>query len=318
MMKPASLAALGIALLLPCPGGAQPASPDPVGVRITRGEYHGWPDAVFLSNDKVEAVIVPAVGRVMQFRFAGEADGPFWENPAADGRRAGQDAGGWVNYGGDKVWPAPQSAWPRITGRGWPPPAGFDGRPARAEIGDGAVTLVFPPDPAYGLQVRRRIWLAPDARRMVITTTFEKTSGGPVEAGIWTIVQLRDPREVDAPARDAAGSASSPVLLGGYAPPKTKTEGAWLAVTRDPAANHKIGLHTGALVWIGSSAVLRLFMDLAPGARYPDQNSSAEIYTNADPLPYVELELLGPLATLKPGERIDQTVTYLLERRDRQ
>ena len=40
-----------------------------------------------------------------------------------------------------------------------------------------------------------------------------------------------------------------------------------------------------------------------------------EIYTNPDPLKYVELETLGPLRPLKPGERTEHTVTYTLIRR---
>ena len=316
MTKPASLAALGIALLLPGPGRGQPASPPPPNFQITRGAYRGWPDAVFLRNGEAEAVIVPAVGRVMQFRFAGEDSGPFWENPDVDGLRAGKDAGGWSNYGGDKVWPAPQAVWPLIAGRGWPPPEGFDGRPAQAEISGGAVTLVFPPDPAYGLRMRRRITLAPGSPVMRITTTFEKTAGDPVKVGIWTITQLRDPAAIRAPAPDPAMAGAFPVLLGGYAAPPMQVKPPWLVVTRDPAANHKIGLQAGALLWVGPTSILRLDTALASGAVFPDHGSSAEIYTNADPLPYVELELLGPLTTLQPGDRIEQTVTYTLSRRD--
>ena len=48
---------------------------------------------------------------------------------------------------------------------------------------------------------------------------------------------------------------------------------------------------------------------------YPDQGSSAEIYTNPDPTPYVELEMLGPLYTMKIGDQLSQTNTYTLIRR---
>src|ERR1051325_7620506 len=46
---------------------------------IRRTNYHGWPDAYIVSNPKVEVVVVPAIGRVLQFRFIGE-EGVFWEN----------------------------------------------------------------------------------------------------------------------------------------------------------------------------------------------------------------------------------------------
>jgi hypothetical protein len=57
-------------------------------VSITKGSYNGWQEAFTLNNGKVEAVVVPVVGRVMQFRFAGEKRRPVlgksrarWEIP---------------------------------------------------------------------------------------------------------------------------------------------------------------------------------------------------------------------------------------------
>ena len=91
-------------------------------ITVTRTNYHGWTDSLLMSNGKVEAVIVPAIGQVMQFRFAGESDGPFWENRALDGKSPDPKSREWGNFGGDKTWPSPQADWPKITPRGWPPP----------------------------------------------------------------------------------------------------------------------------------------------------------------------------------------------------
>ena len=51
------------------------------------------------------------------------------------------------------------------------------------------------------------------------------------------------------------------------------------------------------------------------GGDYPDKGSSTEIYTSADPLPYIEMETLGPLAKLKEGDTIKRSNTYKLYRR---
>src|SRR6266542_1679446 len=59
---------------------------DPVGFLI-RTNYHGWTNSILVSNGRVEAVIVPAIGRVVQFRLAGAEDGPFWENRALGGTK---------------------------------------------------------------------------------------------------------------------------------------------------------------------------------------------------------------------------------------
>jgi hypothetical protein len=82
--------------------------------------YHGWTGSVLLSNGLVEAIIVPEVGRIMQFRMAGET-GPFWENSQILGGAPSPNIWNQFpgSFGGDKSWPAPQSLW------GWPPPRGF-------------------------------------------------------------------------------------------------------------------------------------------------------------------------------------------------
>jgi hypothetical protein len=54
---------------------------------------------------------------------------------------------------------------------------------------------------------------------------------------------------------------------------------------------------------------------LTEGAAYPDKGLQAELYTSPiDFARYTELELLGPLVTLKPGERLrDDRVWQIVE-----
>jgi hypothetical protein len=282
---------------------------------VTRCAYHGWADAVRLSNGLVEAVVVPSIGRVMQFRFAGEETGPFWENPALAGSLAAPDSGQWANFGGDKVWPAPQAAWPAVIARAWPPPAGFDGQPMTVEISGVSVTLISAVDSAFGILTRRRIELSPGRPVMTITTTFEKIAGNPVEVGVWVITQVKDPAAVFAIPAEPTDRGGTCVRLSDDAPPDLKLGPNRISLTRDPAKNHKIGLRSGTLLWIGRTDMLRIDSALTPGGKYPDGGSSAEIYTNADPLAYVELEMLGPLVRLKIADKIEQVVTYALARR---
>jgi hypothetical protein len=294
-------------------GPAMPMSPPRSSV--TRINYQGWPDAILLSNGLVEAVIVPAVGRVMQFRFAGSQDGPFWENPEFSGRRPDPDSEAWANFGGDKAWPAPQAAWKRLAARDWPPPRTFDGLPMKAVIDGPAVMLISPEDPGFGMRVCRRIELAPDRPVMAITTRFEKITGLPLEIGVWVITQLKDPVAV------YALLSASPLPGTGYVrqsddlPTKLKRENGLLSLTRDPLKNHKIGTLASTLVWVGPGELVRIDSALVPAGKYPDDGSSAEVYTNADPLPYVELELLGPLTRLAADGRIERVSTYTLGRR---
>lgn len=106
-------------------------------VSVEKIEYHGWKNCLIMKNSEAEVIIVPEVGRVMQFRFAGEEDGVFWENRALDGKSPDPKSKEWGNFGGDKTWPSPQGDWPKVTDRAWPPPPAFDSMPvdARAEFG---------------------------------------------------------------------------------------------------------------------------------------------------------------------------------------
>ncbi len=311
----ALLAAMPAALSLTSFLRAETPPPPVPGITIQRGPYLGWSDALVLGNGVVEAVVVPAVGRVMQFRFAGEADGPFWANAALLGRQRDPAARDWANFGGDKVWPAPQEDWARLAGRPWPPPVGFDGRPMEATVDSGGVTLVSPIDSSYGIRVRRRIELTARQAVMIITTRLEKTTGAPVEIGVWTVTQVREPVMVGAVLADASPSGAGFVLQSETPPAGVKTADGLVTLVRDPAHNTKIGLRAATLIWVGERELLRIDSPLVPDARYPDQGCSAEIYTNADPLAYEELETLGPLERLAAGGSVERRSTYTLARR---
>ncbi len=296
------------------------------GVSVARSNHRGWTDSLALSNGLVEAVVVPAVGRVMQFRFVGE-EGVFWENPTLPGRPAPFLAGHfdpkkfqsaeWLNLGGDKSWPAPEADWPEFTGRhSWCPPPAFDGMPWQARVEGSEVEMVSPADPCYGLRVRRRVRFEPGQPVMTVVTRFERVSGAPARIGIWTVTQLREPAAVVVPRVRGSALAEGHVLLGpNQRPPSLRVGPEFLVLRRDARAGYKIGSDAGALLWLGEKHACRIDSPRIVGADYPDKGSSAEVWTNPDPLPYVELEMLGPLRALGPGETLSQTNRYTLLRR---
>jgi hypothetical protein len=281
----------------------------------SRVNYHGWPNSYVLSNGKVEAVVVPAIGRIMQFGFAGD-EGVFWENRALDGQAPDPNAEKWINFGGDKTWPAPEAEWAKHTGRKeWMPPPAFDSMPVQAQPGVLGVTLISPLDPHYGIKTHRRIELDGNEPVMRVTTTYEKVSGKPARVGVWTITQLKDPVGVYVPISPDTIFTDRYALLSQSSPPTLKVGAGLISLKRDAKSSYKIGSDAGALLWVGAKYALRIDAPRQRKAEYPDQGSSVEVYTNPDPLQYIELETLGPLKTLKVGERLEHTVTYTLIRR---
>lgn len=281
-------------------------------IQIQIGPYFGWERCLTISNGKVEAVVVPAVGRVMVFRRAG-ASSVFWQDPALRGKAPDPEAKEWANFGGDKTWPAPQAEWGRMAGRDWPPPAAFDSMPAEAFFRRDAIVLRSPVDRHYGIRWERELRLDREAPVMTVVTTYEKVEGPPVRTGIWVITQLEDPVGVFARIpRETRYAEGFNRQSGENLPAGLAVAGGVLSLRRGPDRWAKIGLDADRLVWVGETAVLRIDSPRVEGGEYPDQGSSAEVYTNPDPKAYVELEMLGPLHTLSPGERIQQTNTYSL------
>lgn len=297
---------------LATPACAQPAA-GATGVESI--EYLGWRGALRLHNAAVEAVVVPEVGRVMSFRFR-EGENVLWQDASLAGQTGDADGRQWVNFGGDKTWPAPEAEWKNHTGNPkWMPPSGFDGLPATARVDGRAVILVSAVDAAYGVRASRRITLQGDTPVMQIETTYERASGAPIRVGIWVITQFIDPVAVYVPVPAGSKFRDGHFSFRDAPWPQLSVQDGLIRVTRDRQASHKLGSDAERMLWVGASAMCLVQAPRDTTAAYPDRGASAEVYTNPDPKAYVELETLGPLADLKPGERIRHTNTYTLFRR---
>ena len=290
-----------------------PAAGELVGMPAERVSYHGWPDCYLLANGFVEAVVVPAIGRVMQFRLAGDAAGTFWENRALDGQLHDPAAGEWLNFGGDKCWPAPQIGWAHHLGRDWPPPLAFDSSPMEAVSTPRGVLMTSPIDSAYGIQVARHVELAADLPVLRIRTEFHKLAGSAVRVGIWTVTQMQDAERVCALLPAQSEFPDGYIRLMPAEPAGLRIGPHWLSLVRHPSESVKIGTQASSLLWVGSACTVRIDAETGPG-EYPDGGCVTEIYTNPGELGYVELETLGPLVTLNAGDRIERTTLYTITR----
>lgn len=276
-------------------------------------QHHGWDGALTLSNGVVEVIVVPAVGRIMQFRFVGEDD-VFWENPRLLGKIADLHSEEWLNFGGDKVWPSPQSDWQKLTGKGWPPPATFDSTPLEGRLVGNEIELVSPVDPHYGIRVRRRISLVPRQPTLRITTVFEKVSGDPLKISIAVITQVRDFDRAYIVLPEKSKFPQGYRHLNFEVPQDLKVSGRLLSLTRARSFKTQIGSDGGTMLWVSDQHALFIEAPLVAGAEYPNQGCSTVVYTNEDPDAYAELETFSPLRTLKAGEEMEQTNTYTLSR----
>lgn len=282
----------------------------PPNTRVDKVDYHGWKNALRLSSQEAEVIVVPQIGRVMSFRRQG-SENVFWEDRTLDGRTGDASGKEWVNFGGDKTWPAPEAEWGRYTGyQQWMPPPAFDGLPAEGRIDGQAVVLTSPVDKFYGIRTARRITLA--SNTLSITTTYERISGPPSKVGVWVITQFKEPDAVLVPVRTNSVFTNGHLIFWNEPWPQLRREGRHLRITRDPNKAHKMGSDADELVWVRANEICVVRAPRVTGAEYPDQGASAEVYTNPDPKKYVELEMLGPLSVLATGYRMAFTQTYTL------
>lgn len=279
-------------------------------VSIVLTNYHGWPKAYLLRNPAAEVIIVPSIGRVMQFRLVGESDGPFWENPTMRGKPMMEKP--WDNpgsFGGDKTWPAPQSAW------NWPPPDIFDAAPLTAEIAGQHLKLRSATSYRFGIRTERTIALDASTAQLEIVTRYDKVGGQPVEVGVWVITQTQVPEAAFLPISAQSLFPTGLSTMWEIPEPSITRLPGLVEFRRDARMSHKIGNDARSLVWVGKRWSLRIDVERDSAARYPDDGCSAELYSNPDPAGYVEMETLGPLHKLAVGQSLSATNVYTLSRR---
>lgn len=164
--------------------------------RTGRSTYRGWP-SLALNNDLIEVQVVPGIGgRVIQLTLGGYEF--LWVNdrlagssPSPTGLAHG---GGWLNYGGAKLWPAPQG-WDNAQQWPGPPDAVLDGRPHKSSIPtaagrEAAVQLVSRKDQRSGIQFSRVITVREDTSRVNFDMTMTNINTKPRRWGIWQVTQL--------------------------------------------------------------------------------------------------------------------------------
>ncbi|HEY0550115.1 MAG TPA: hypothetical protein VGF13_10990, partial [Verrucomicrobiae bacterium] len=286
-----------IALFTPgCTCGSR-GGPEPA--KIDRVAYHGWANAVRLTSAHAEVIVVPEIGRVMSFRLR-DGENVFWEDRSLDGKRGNTAGKEWVNFGGDKTWPAPEAEWSKYTGRKqWMPPTGFDGLLCVVTITNNEVVLTSPVDSHYGIRSIRniRLW----GSQLSINTTYERVSGEASKLGIWVITQFKEPERILVPMKPNSIFTNGYFKFGNEPWEQLQVNSNRIQIVRDPKMPHKMGSDTDRLIWMGEKEMCVVGSMRQSSGDYPDRGASAEVYTNPDPKKYVELELLGPLSILKPG-----------------
>jgi hypothetical protein len=285
---------------------------------IQPATYHGH-TAYRMTDGRTEALIVPDLSRVMRYGFVG-GQNILWNAATPDPAKPIDDRQ-WTNWGGDKTWIGPQSSWPMIqnTPSNWPPDTTLASLATAELLPGNALRLTTRVSDSWGARIIREYRFRSDGA-FEVNQIVEKVSGPKMQVTVWDVFQSQAPDAIFLPLNVNSVYKNGYVwLITPKVKPKIPTAGPDMTrIAHSYTVSYKIGMDSpvARVVAVKNGQALVLRAALPPGD-YPDgalgSGFPVEFYNQQDPgTPYDELELLGPLTVLAPGEKASCKITWQL------
>ena len=266
------------------------------GAEVIKSEYRGMA-SLTMRNLSLEVIITPGINRIMSLRRLHSGANMLWNSwhhryPP------------WINYGGSKLFPAPQADWKYP----WPPNRDVDQIPGEARVnGQHKLTLNTPYCKEYGISFEREFTLHPVLPLLTLRETIINRSDRERNWGIWEISQLNPGGEMLIPFCTPGDEAE----IKGLKEFGSRRHGSMLYV-RDCQRKIKGFFHSplGIIGYLWGGDVLWRFSPPADnGMDYPRGERSLTFFSGVG---VFELEAVSPLWQLRPGERRSFTHIWYL------
>ena len=276
---------------------------------IEKKNYKGWANSYYLTNNRVDLVVVTDVGpRVIRFGFV-DGQNLFFEDTKTLGVTGGDE---WQLYGGHRLWHAPEAV-PRTY---YP-----DNQPVQASIEAESLVLRQDVESTTGIKKEILISLDPRAPQVEIVHRLVNHNTWPIQVAPWALSVMAPGGRAIVPLPPRGSHPenllpTSSIALWAYthmADARWTWGNQFVFLDQDihSPAPQKAGFYV-VDGWVayqrGKDLLVKLF-DYHPAAQYPDRNSNVELFTNHQML---EVETLGGLVTLAPGEDVAHKETWLL------
>ncbi len=280
-------------------------------VKVEKTDYKGWQNCYRVSNGEVELIVTRDIGpRVIRFGFVG-GQNLFKEFPEQMGK-TGEDK--FQLRGGDRVWKAPED--PVAT---WVP----DNLPVEITLTSTGLVARAPVEPLTMLQKEIEVNMAPSGTEVTVSHRITNRSLFSLEFAPWVLTMMAQGGTAITgfPPRGKHPTnleATNPLVMWAYtnlADKRWTFTKKYLALRQDPGNSdaQKLGLFnsdTWAVYLLnGEAFVKRATAD--PTKTYPDFGCSFETFTNGE---FLEIETLGPMTTVPPGQTVAQVEHWTLYR----
>lgn len=278
-------------------------------IRFEKIDYKGWPNCYRASNGRIDLIVTTDVGpRIIRFGFAG---GPnmFKEFDGQIGQTGGDT---WTNYGGHRLWHAPEIP-PRTT---YP-----DNGPVQFEQHDDFGRVIQPTETTTHIQKEIDIHMDADDAKVTVIHRMRNNGLWPVPFAPWalSVMAAGGTAVIPLPPRQTHRERLLPINTLAMWAYTDMSDSRWTWGRKYILLRQQGGevgpQKVGAWVADGWGAYINeaiCFLKTFPAdatATYPDLGSNMEVFTNAAML---EVESLGPLVTLEPGAVIEHTEQWYL------
>ena len=280
-------------------------------VKIEKVNYSRYGECYKLTNGDAEVIVTKDLGpRIISYKLK---SGSNILAEMGDNTGAKTSYGYWHHWGGHRVWAAPEVN-PRTY---WP-----DNDPIKVEV-VGNDTVVATPALETGTHLQKQMIIKLDAKGTGVTITHKITNKDvwPIELAPWGLTIVAGggttiiPQEPFISHDDRLLPARSMTLWNftDMSDPRFTFGQKYVRLRTDESRKNpqKVGV-ADKLGWAGYLLGKNLFIKRFPyieGANYTDFGCNFETYTEGN---FMEVESLGPLTKLEPGETATHVERWFL------
>lgn len=279
-------------------------------------QYPGFGNCLEIANDYVRVVVTLDFGpRIIRYSFA-DGENIFYEDPSKSFSSKGKpfderygEGSVWYIYGGHRLWMAPEK---------YPQTYYPDNDPVNFQLIPSGAVFTAPVQRANQYGYTLEVSLCEDSSEVRLTHQVTNYGESPVTLAPWAITVLSPggTEVVPQPDCDTFTAPNRQIALWPSAR-MTDRRLTWLdrymilRQDRDVKRSFKFGINSqhGFAMYFNHGDLFVKRFEVLPQGQYPDGGMSFETFTNGL---FLEMESLGELKALMPGESTSHTESWTL------